>query len=86
MATLERGTKFRYVLILLLLLTSVCLAFYYYFQNTRNLKNKLIQNKQVIDQLQNEQNKCASLLSQQSGNFGDYEYCRKFLDSFPVEQ
>ena len=38
---------------------------------------------QQIEKLQSEKERCSNVLSQESGKFGDYEYCRQLLQIFP---
>ncbi len=71
------------IIFLILLLAIVSGVFYYYYQNTQAKIVEYNKKLQQIKSLQSEQDRCSATLSQESGNFGDYEYCRQLLQVFP---
>ncbi len=71
------------IFLLFLLLGIILGAFYFYMQTTQQLKAKYNQGTKYLETLDSEQNRCSSILSEESGNFSDYEYCRKLLQEFP---
>ena len=74
-------SKLTVFLVMLLLITAG--SFYFYFRSTQNLKDEYNNGINIIQKLSSEKERCSSLLSQQSGNFNEYEYCRKLLEVFP---
>lgn len=77
--------KTRVIIFLLLILSVVSTSFYFYFQTTLKLKARYSQGIKYLETLNNEQGRCSDLLSQESGKFGDYEYCLQLLRIFPKE-
>jgi len=86
--TSKRRLSFRTRLIFLLLVIVFILCAYIYLtlQSTKKLKNQYNQYSKNIETLQSEQARCSNLLSQESGQFSDYEYCRKLLQEFPKSE
>jgi len=73
-------TKIR--IFLIFVLGAAFIFAYFYFQNTGKLKSQYEAGIRDLETLNNERNRCTELLSQEAGNFGDYEYCRKLLQEF----
>lgn len=84
----NKGVKmsFRTRLILLLVLIIVILSgtFYFYYQNTADKKAVYENSKSTYDLVLEEHKRCSQLLAKESGNFTDYEYCRKFTQTFQI--
>ena len=78
--------KTKLVFLLFLLLGVILGVFYFYIQNTQQLKAKYNQGIKYLETLESEQGRCSSILSQESGKFSDYEYCRRLLQEFPKSQ
>ena len=81
----KKGFSFKsklIVFLILLLLITAC-SFYLYFSSMQNLKDEYNNGVNALQKLSSEKERCSSLLSQQSGNFNEYEYCSKLLEFFP---
>ena len=53
----------------------------------RNVTPKLRQANQALAELKllnEERQRCSQILAQQSGEFADYDYCKQFLQKFPM--
>ena len=81
----KKGSKLslKIILFLVLLLVIVLSGFYFYYKNIQGKKVQYEVNLQQIEKLQSEKERCSNVLSQESGKFGDYEYCRQLLQVFP---
>ena len=62
------------------------LAVYLWYQNTSNIRSQaqaVIESAEKYDSLKSaieeESSRCESFIVQQEGNFGDFEYCQKFI-------
>ncbi|HZJ18502.1 MAG TPA: hypothetical protein VFD45_02705 [Patescibacteria group bacterium] len=81
----KKGSRLslKIIFLLVLLLAIVLTGFYFYYKNTQGKKAQYDANLQQIEKLQSEKKRCSNVLSQESGKFGDYEYCRQLLQIFP---
>lgn len=86
----EKGVKkkkssvsVKIIIFLILLLVAVSGVFYFYYQSTQGKIIEYNKKLQEIKSLQSEQDRCSTVLSQESGNFDDYEYCLQLLQVFP---
>jgi len=81
----KKGSKLslKIILLLVLLLAIVSTGFYFYYKNTQEKKTQYDTSLQQIEKLQSEKERCSNVLSQESGKFGDYEYCHQLLQIFP---
>lgn len=73
------------IIFLALILCFVSIAFYLYIKTTAELKIQYNQGIKYLEALNSEQERCSNLLSQESGRFDDYEYCRQLLQVFPKD-
>jgi len=71
------------IIVLFLLLALVSASFYFYYQKNQIKLAEYDKNIQQIKNLVSEQKRCSDLLSQEGGNFSDYDYCRQLLQIFP---
>lgn len=74
-------TKLIIFIMVLWIITSV--AFYIFYTMTKQLRVDQQKYVEVEKILTTEKERCSNLLSQESGVFGDYEYCRRLLQIFP---
>jgi len=79
----KSNVSVKIIIFLILLLAAVSGIFYFYYQNTQGKIIEYNKKLQGIKNLQSEQDRCSTILSQESGNFGDYGYCRQLLQIFP---
>ena len=79
----KSNVSVKIIIFLILLLTVASGIFYFYYQNTQSKIIEYNKELQGIKNLQFEQDRCSTTLSQESGNFGDYEYCLRLLQVFP---
>lgn len=75
--------KTRFIYFLIISLTSVCAILYFYIKTTSENKFEYNQGIEYLDTLSKEQERCTDILAQESGNFGDYDYCRQLIQTFP---
>lgn len=75
--------KTKLILLLLVSLALVLTAFYAYYRSTEQKRVRFEQGKQHLQILESEYQRCSNILSRESGDFGDYEYCRQLLQKFP---
>jgi len=78
--------KWKIYLILLLLLVGGVVYGYYWYQGTNTLR---LEAKNVVEQANkydalktniiNESQRCKGFISQEQGDFGSFEYCKKFI-------
>ena len=79
----KSNVSVKIIIFLILLLMVASGIFYFYYQNTQSKIIEYNKKLQGINNLQSEQDRCSAILSQESGKFGDYEYCLQLLQVFP---
>jgi len=77
------NVSLKIIIFLFLLLAGTLGGFYFYYRNTQAKIIECDEKFQEIKNLQSEKERCSIVLSQESGNFNDYEYCRQLLQVFP---
>jgi|SRR5680860_1199129 len=86
---LKKKSKFKpKILIALFLLIIAAMAYgYYWYNSTKNLRieaqgvvDKAIKYDNLSAEIETERNRCENFITQQEGDFGSFEYCKKFLD------
>lgn len=75
--------KTRFIYFLILSLFAVSVTLYLYIKATLDSKFEYNQGIEYLDTLNKEQLRCTNILTQESGNFEDYDYCRQLLQTFP---
>lgn len=75
--------KTRFIYFLILSLASVCAILYLFIKTTSESKLEYNQGIEYLETLGKVQERCTDVLTQESGNFGDYDYCRQFMQTFP---
>lgn len=78
------GLKTRVIILLILIILSLAGVFYLYYKNTLDKRVMYEKSKNTYDLVLEEHKRCTQLLTQQSGNFTDYDYCRKFTQTFSL--
>lgn len=77
--------KFLIILILIIIL----IVFYIYFQHrfTQKLRTDARQSIEkankydvILEKVQSERSRCENFIVQEEGDFGSFEYCKKFID------
>ncbi len=71
--------------ILLAVLILISTVFYIYFDKTSEKLAIFQEKEEIYQRIEAESERCSGLLSQESGNFADYEYCRKLMQILQPE-
>jgi len=78
--------KRKIYLILLIVLIGVALYGYYWFRTTQQLRleardvvEKAVKYDTLQTVIQAERDRCEKFISQEEGDFGSFEYCKKFI-------
>ncbi|MBI4100279.1 hypothetical protein HY439_00885 [Candidatus Microgenomates bacterium] len=72
------------ILFLLLIIAVLLGGGWFYFQSISPKLRQANQNLIEIKMLNEERQRCSQILSQQSGKFTDYDYCKQLLQKFPM--
>jgi uncharacterized protein HemX len=79
--------KFKVYLILILLIVGLGAYGYYWFKETNILRieaqeviNKAQQYDTLYSVVNEERKRCQNFITQEKGDFGSFEYCKKFID------
>ncbi|MBU4369182.1 hypothetical protein KKG58_00280 [Patescibacteria group bacterium] len=72
--------KLIYILFLIVIIEG--LAFWFYCQSVGKKVQKADGMIEQIETLNQEKQRCSDILTQASGEFADYEYCKKLLQRF----
>jgi predicted negative regulator of RcsB-dependent stress response len=77
----------KFVLAIVILFVVVFLVGFFWLQRTNKLlneaeaiKEQVIQYDILIKSIEEENNRCQEFISQKEGDFGSFEYCKKFVD------
>jgi len=83
----KHSTKQTVYLVIIALVVGLVIYTYFWVKNTNDLRNKAIEvvgeanQYQVLNTaIRDEQNRCKTLITQESGDFSSFEYCKKFID------
>ena len=83
----KTSIKWKIYLVVILLVIGVGVYGYFWVKNTNDLRTKATavikeaNQYQVLDTaIRDEQNRCKTLVTQESGDFSSFEYCKKFID------
>jgi|GEM_PF-1362526 len=78
--------KRKIYLILFIVLVGAALYGYYWFRTTQQLRleaqdaiEKAVKYDTLQTAIQAERNRCEKFISQEEGDFGSFEYCKKFI-------
>lgn len=83
----EQGTrkfdlKIKVIAFLLIIIAALAVALFLNMRTTQNLQDHYMQGIHQLDTLEREKSRCSELLTQERGDFAEYEYCREFLRKF----
>lgn len=71
---------FKFKLIILLVWLLSWLGLYFWFQSLQTKQQQISQQEQLLTRLSDQLQQCDQLLSNQQGEFGEYEYCRRLKE------
>ncbi|MCD6442162.1 hypothetical protein J7L24_01305 [bacterium] len=74
--------KNKLICILFLIVVIEGLSFWFYYQSVGKKVQKADEVIKQIEILNQEKQRCSDILMQTSGEFADYEYCKKLLQRF----
>jgi flagellar basal body-associated protein FliL len=75
--------KTRMIIFLFLLAVALSFSLWFYIRSTEKQRSEYQRASQEVNLIKEERNRCSALVNQQQGDFGEYEYCRRFLQKFP---
>jgi predicted negative regulator of RcsB-dependent stress response len=92
----KKKKRGKLIITFLILLVAIAGYGYYWYQDTNALRQEAIglidraQKFEVLNKaVEKEQSRCENFISQQEGDFGSFEYCKKFIEwadlNSPVE-
>ena len=82
----KKSYKAKIVVVLIIIILAGLAYGYFWYQKTQQLRleadkviNKANQYDTLVTQIWTERSRCENFITQQEGNFGDFEYCNQFL-------
>lgn len=83
---MTKKSKIILVTIIALIIVGAGAYLYFWYQNTSNLRvqaqeqiDKIQKFNTVSDEIEKEKTRCQQFISQESGQFGEFEYCQRFI-------
>ncbi len=78
----KKSVKSKFILIETIIIVILILVGWSLFSNQSQKQQAIAANIQQLEILEQETTRCGDLVSQQSGDFDQYEYCRQLLQVF----